>query len=187
MSILNNIVNKIDTDPTLAANSDAKVPSQKAVKSYLGPTGGGGSQYIKHALATTAYDVLMASGPGVFVKKTLAEVQAIFSAVPVTTNVATTATPIPNMGTVGAIINYNLYALATVTQFQTPIGSPVHGQNLNLSIYSATTWNITFSGKYIPIRSALPGTINAGKWTYLLGRYNSTATAYHILDVFQEV
>lgn len=34
-------------------------------------------QYIRHSLATAANDFLVASGPGVFVKKTLAEVQAL--------------------------------------------------------------------------------------------------------------
>lgn len=35
------------------------------------------TQYIKHSLATAANDFLVASGSGAFVKKTLAEVQAI--------------------------------------------------------------------------------------------------------------
>jgi hypothetical protein len=34
-------------------------------------------QYTKHALATAANDFLVASGAGVFVKKTLAETQAL--------------------------------------------------------------------------------------------------------------
>ncbi len=38
------------------------------------------TQYIKHALATAANDFLVASGSGAFIKKTLAEVQALIEA-----------------------------------------------------------------------------------------------------------
>lgn len=82
----------LDTDGTLAANSDVKVASQKATKTYadtklaktsnlsdvanpataLGNLGG-----IGHALAAAANDFLVASGVGVFVKKTLAETLTI--------------------------------------------------------------------------------------------------------------
>lgn len=43
------------------------------------------TQYIKHALATAANDFLVASGNGVFVKKTLTEVQTLIVSVPVGT------------------------------------------------------------------------------------------------------
>ncbi len=64
----------LDTDGTLAANSDTKIATQKAVKTY---TDTGLAAKIAHSLATAANDFLVASGVGVFVKKTLAEVKTL--------------------------------------------------------------------------------------------------------------
>lgn len=59
-----------DTDGTMAANSDAKIASQKATKTYA-------DTKVGHSLATAVNDFLIASGAGVFVKKTLAETKTI--------------------------------------------------------------------------------------------------------------
>ena len=66
----------IDTDVTLAADSNLVVASQHATKTYV-DTGLAGK--ISHSLATAANDFLVASGPGVFVKNTLAQVKALLA------------------------------------------------------------------------------------------------------------
>lgn len=63
-------LDSIDTDGTLAANSDKKIATQKATKTYA-------DTKIAHSLATAANDFLVASGVGVFIKKTLAEVRTL--------------------------------------------------------------------------------------------------------------
>lgn len=72
----------IDTDGALAANSDKKIPTQKAVKTYA-------DTKIAHSLATAANDFLVASGVGVFIKKTLAETKTILGISSVTVPSAT--------------------------------------------------------------------------------------------------
>ena len=60
----------VDNDPTLSANSPTNAASQQATKTYA-------DTKISHSLATEANDFLVSSGVGVFVKKTLAQVQSI--------------------------------------------------------------------------------------------------------------
>ena len=66
----------IDTDVTLAGDSNLVVASQHATKTYV-DTGLAGK--ISHSLATAANDFLVASGAGVFVKNTLAQVKALLA------------------------------------------------------------------------------------------------------------
>jgi hypothetical protein len=54
----------------MASNSEGALASQQSIKAYA-------DLHIKHSLAAAANDFLVASGAGVFVKKTLAEVGAI--------------------------------------------------------------------------------------------------------------
>uniref|UniRef100_A0A6M3L335 Uncharacterized protein n=1 Tax=viral metagenome TaxID=1070528 RepID=A0A6M3L335_9ZZZZ len=58
------------------------------------------TQYIKHALATVANDVLMASGAGVFVKQTLAQLK---TALAITSDIATHAALTATHGVAGTI------------------------------------------------------------------------------------
>jgi len=72
------------------------------------------TQYIKHALATAANDFLVASGSGAFIKKTLAEVQALIEA---STNLADaiskkhTQGSDTALGTMAANVNMNSHKL----------------------------------------------------------------------------
>lgn len=64
----------IDTDNTLSANSDKKIPSQKAVKSYISTQISG---VVGLPAAATENDMVVANSSLVWVKKTLAEVITI--------------------------------------------------------------------------------------------------------------
>lgn len=54
----------LDTDGTMAANSDAKVPSQKAVVTYVAATAGSSEHYETYTATATAKDVVYMTAAG---------------------------------------------------------------------------------------------------------------------------
>ena len=103
---------------------------------------------------------------------------------PAITSLTTSGTPAPNVDTT------DLYVLTALTQtatFGTPTGTPVHGQRLEIQIYSAGAQTLDFTNSaYVALGVVLPTTTVAGKWTYLMLQYNLTATKWHVIGVAQE-
>jgi hypothetical protein len=99
--------------------------------------------------------------------------------------VTSSATPTPNATTTDI---YTITALAEAAVFGTPTGTPVNGQKIEIRIYAAAIRALDFasSGAYAPIGCTMPTATAAGKWTYVIIQYNSTAAKWHMLAVAQE-
>lgn len=260
MPILNNIVSRIDKDVALTANSDHRVASQKATKTYVdalagainalvykgvincaaspnypaadagyiymvsvaGLIGGGAgpaveagdllicktdgsasnthavvganwgiiqanlvpADYVTHALATTANDFLIASGPGVFAKQTLVQAQATLNP-PRISSTASSATPIPIVSTTDIFI---LSALAITATFGIPSGAPTQGQPLIIKVKdNGVAKGLSWNGIYRAVGINLPATTTVSKVVYLAMLYNTTDTKWDVVGVSHEV
>jgi len=78
---------------------------------------------------------------------------------------------------------YELSAVANATTFSTT-GTPVDGQKIMIRFKDAgVAKGLTWDAIFVAIGVTLPTTTVAGKWHYVGGVYNSSATKFHILAV----
>jgi len=103
---------------------------------------------------------------------------------PRVTSIASSSTPTPNCGTTDI---YTITNLAVGATFGAPTGLPADGQILIFRILDdgtaqALAWNVAYvAGSSVP----LPTTTVISKWLYVGFRYNSAASAWHLLAVNQ--
>ncbi len=127
-------VPEIDTDGTLAANSDNRLVSQKAIKTYVDAAATG----IDVLAATAENDMIVAgASPFAWAKKTLAEVKTIFgfgtAAYTASTSYVTHAlATAENDVLVGGPNPFGSFVKKTITEFKTILG-------LGTAAYTATT------------------------------------------------
>jgi hypothetical protein len=108
----------------------------------------------------------------------------------VVTDVASSATPTPAVGSSGAPIQYNLNALNVAAVLAVPTGTPVDGQLLTLRILDAgDAKGLTFAsgaGGYAARGAALPTTTVISKYLYVWFIYNAQAARWDCVDVKYE-
>lgn len=108
--------------------------------------------------------------------------------IPTRNAITTSATPTPVINSTGPV-DFVVTALAGDAVFATPTGNPVPGQILTIYIKdngAPHALDFTTSTAYVPINVTLPITTSAGKWLYVLCKYNSTASKWHVLAVAPE-
>lgn len=103
----------------------------------------------------------------------------------ITKRVATTtddATAVINIDTTD---EYQLSGIANATEF-TLTGTPTDGQVLLVSLKDAgVSKDLTWTG-FTAIGCTLPTATTAGKWHYVVAKYNLAATAWHVLSASVE-
>lgn len=149
----------IDTDDTLTANSDTKLPSQKAVKTY----------------ADTKSDASK--------KETLIDKRInprIVTAASYTTDTGTALS-------VATCDEFDVTAQAGALKLNNPGGTPVNGQKLIIRIKDDSTPRaLTYDTQYRAVGVTLPTTTVASKTTYIGLIFNSTDTKWDCIAVTTE-
>ncbi len=193
----------LDTGGTLAANSDVKVASQKATKTYVDARASGSNSGDVTLAGTPAYLTIagqvitrvlidlvahvtgilpLANGGTNSTDYTAAT--ATFTNKRVTARVGTTtssSTPTPDAD---AHDEYTVTALAAAATFGAPTGAPTEGQRLLVRIKdNATARALAWNGIYrAGTDLALPTTTVISKTQYLLFIYNFTDTKWDLLS-----
>jgi hypothetical protein len=193
-------VGYLDTDGTLAANSDTKVATQKALKTYADTklatsakaagtdinTGTDDAKYVT-SKAIADSKVSITDKTETLTNKTLTSPTIITPKItPRTTTEASSATPTINTDTTDM---HTITALAAdITSFTTNLsGTPVNGQKLIIRIKDdgtdrAITWGASFASR----GATLLTTTIAGKYLYLGFIYNSTTSTWDCVAATSE-
>jgi len=101
------------------------------------------------------------------------------------TNVASSATPTPDVSTTD---QYNLTALAAAAAFAVPAGTPLDGQKLIIRIKdNGTARALTYNAIYRAVGVTLPTTTVISKTTYLGLIYNVVIPSWDVVAVATEV
>lgn len=200
----------LDVDGTLTANSDTKVPSQKAVKTYIGTAAPASSAKILTAQAEASLSAevnLGALTTGLLKHTVAAGVSTPATATADTDYVTPTGTctltnkritprvvTLPSNDatiTVGETATYTTdsadvfkcLALAQGTDFGAPGGTPTDGQRLMFRIKDdGTARALTWNAVFDEgDELALPTTTVLGKTMYVNFIYDSVATVWHFV------
>lgn len=205
---------QLDTDTTLAANSDTRIASQKAVKAYADTKQASDSDLTAIAGLTPSNDDVIQRKAGAWTNRTMAQVKTDLALVKgdvglgnvdntsdSTKNAATvtltnkridprvgtttsSATPTPDAD---AHDEYNVTALAAGAVFAAPTGTPVNGQPLIIRIKdNGTARSLGFNAIYRAIGVTLPTTTVISKTMYLGMLWNSADSKWDVLAVNQE-
>jgi hypothetical protein len=101
------------------------------------------------------------------------------------TNVASSATPTPDVSTTD---QYNITALAAAAAFAVPAGTPLDGQKLIIRVKdNGTARALTYNAIYRAVGVTLPTTTVISKTTYLGLIYNVVIPSWDVVAVATEV
>lgn len=110
-----------------------------------------------------------------------------FAPLPVNTELTSSATPTPAVGTAGADIRYHITALAVGATFGAPTGTPVDGQRLLIRIEdNGTARTLAWNAIYEVVGTILPVTTTISKKLYIGCVYNSADTKWDVVSVGEE-
>lgn len=192
--------NTLDTDGTLAANSDTTIATQKATKTYADTKAllaGSASQAfavsqleVGHASDTT----ITRTGAGAIAVEGVA-IPTISSTSTITgkrnqPRVVSAASYTTDTGTSLDFSTCDLFvvtAQAGALKFNNPSGTPVHGEKILIRVKdNGTARALTYDTQYRAIGITLPTTTVISKTTYILGIWNATDSKVDCLAVGQE-
>lgn len=206
----------LDTDTALTSNSDTKVSSQKAIKTYVDTIGAvavtGLHYFTSQAESALTNEVNLGALTTGILKITVAGGVATPSSVtaPSGTIVGTSdlqtlsnkritpraiILPSNDATLTSANAEYNIdtadefliLALAQDTDFGVPNGTPVQGQKIIIRIKDdGTARALTWNAVYVPIGVVLPATTVISKLLYISAIYNATSSQWDVLGVSQE-
>jgi hypothetical protein len=129
-----------------------------------------------------------AAGAQVILKEDFKEIEAAIMRV--VTNVVSSPTPTPTVGSSGASVQYNINSLAVDAAFGVPTGTPIDGQILVIRILDAGVGkNLTWAsgaGGYIARGATPPATSGTGKYQYVHFGFNANATRWDCVQVITE-
>lgn len=185
----------LDTDGTLAADSDAAIPSQKAVRTYVDDHVGGGDVAAQtHAATSKATPIdadefpLADSAASYDLKKaTWAILKAtiktyfdtLYAGISPNVQTVTSAATVTPTDTNDCI---EITAQAVALTIANPASTPINRHTLLFYILdNGTARAITWGSQYRGIGGTLPSTTTAGKRMYVTAIWNNTESKYDVI------